>query len=279
MSTPTVLTLPSNASMYLYKDNKTSSFKVELPKRLMYSGFYDVGLTGFNYTRSWYSFPTTKSFHFSVRHTPHDGSPRERRIRVKPGHYVDVQDLLDQLNDPSTKDFVEFVYIHITHKINIIIKKPNYSVALSPDLCHRLGWGECKQGMNIGGGVNSGLYPPERVAAALAAGHTDFGSFIVSPPHVLILDPIDLLYVYCTLAADSHIVGDTEVALLKTIPVQGRHGERVNYEPRIIDWLPLRDSEISTVSVLITDSSGQPIPFEAGTSLVKVHIRKRGFLL
>ena len=155
MSTPTVLTLPSNASMRLYKDNKTSSFKVELPKRLMYSGFYDVGLTGFNYTRSWYSFPTTKSFHFSVRHTPHDGSPRERRIRVKPGHYVEVQDLLDQLNDPSTIAYVEFVYVHITHKINIIIKQPNYSIALSADLCHRLGWGDRKEGMNIGRGVTA----------------------------------------------------------------------------------------------------------------------------
>ena len=87
----------------------------------MYSGFYDVGLTGFMYTRSWYNFPTTKSFDFTVSHRPPDGLARARNISVKPGHYVEVKDLLEQLNDPATVAFVEFTYVHITHKINIII--------------------------------------------------------------------------------------------------------------------------------------------------------------
>ena len=265
----TVITLPSNACMSLFKDNTISSYRVELPKRLTYEGPHEVGLTGFMYNRTWYNFPVSKYYECEIMQRPSmtgPGPSTARTAAIKPGHYVSEREILEQLNLADTVDYVEFIYSPITRKVNILFKRPNWCVSMDRSMCVRLGWGDDGGPRLICGGVP-------------CIDDTEFVPILEEPPHVLLLDPIDLIYVYSNIASEGHIVGDTEVALLKTIPVKGQHGERVNYEPRIIDWLPLRSQEIQTISVLITDGTGNIIPFESGQSLVRLHIRKRGFLI
>ena len=101
----------------------------------------------------------------------------------------------------------------------------------------------------------------------------------VEAPGVVRLDAIDMLYVHCDLAADYHVVGDVKNCLLRVVPVQGMHGNLVAYEPRILDWLPVRWSEFKSIHVLITDHYGRRIPFERGTCAVKLLLRKRNLFL
>ena len=134
----------------------------------------------------------------------------------------------------------------------LIWREPGWTVLLNAPVARKLGW----PGRVL---LRRPAHSPRRLWA----------------PGVVNLDEVDLLYVHCDLAADSHLVGDKRVPLLAAVSVQGRMGEVVHYEPRVLDWLPVRSSYVSTIEVLITDGAGRRVPFETGATLVKVHLRRR----
>ena len=49
------LILPSNSSTDVFPDNKTSDFKVHLPKSVSLEGSWECGLAATQYPRSWYT--------------------------------------------------------------------------------------------------------------------------------------------------------------------------------------------------------------------------------
>ena len=49
------LTLPSNASMSIFPENTTASFRVKLPQTVDLSGDWEVGLYSMTYPRTWYN--------------------------------------------------------------------------------------------------------------------------------------------------------------------------------------------------------------------------------
>ena len=269
MSTVRVLTLPSNSSMSYYPENTTANYKVELPMTLTFDGPHEVALTSFHYNRSWYNFPTTQLFRafFDPPGTweadeaededeeegadADDTTQPSRRVisYVESGHYVGPAQVLRQLNRDMTSDYVSFIYSDVTQKVTVHFKQTGWRVKLSADLGRKLGWGK-----------RITLAPPGRAK--------------IESPNAMILDDIDLLYIHCDMAADSHVVGDKLVPLLKAVSVRGYHGETVSYEPRIIDWLPMRSNSYRTIEILITDGAGVRVPFESGQTLVKLHVRR-----
>ena len=57
-----VMTLPSNTSMNLYPSNKASDYRVQLLAPLRLEGRWEVGLTGFNYSRTWFNVPGDETY-------------------------------------------------------------------------------------------------------------------------------------------------------------------------------------------------------------------------
>ena len=49
------LTLPSNASMDVFPDNKTTSYRVQLPQNINLEGDKEVGLYSISYPNTWYT--------------------------------------------------------------------------------------------------------------------------------------------------------------------------------------------------------------------------------
>ena len=250
-----ILTFPSNASMDYYPENTRSRYRVELATPLRLEGPHEVALAGFHYTRSWYNVPNREDC--NVRYLiegemPPDlsGKYRTLSLHLEPGHYTDVKQILDQLN--HRKAPVTWTYSQVSRKVTLSWHERDWVVKLSDSVARKLGWP---------GAVT--LSRPDEVPRHVTA------------PSEVTLDEIDLLYVHCDLAADCHLVGDKRVPLLAAVSVQGNTGDVVNYEPWVLDWLPVRTTYVSTIEVLITDGAGRQVPFEQGATLVKVHVRRR----
>jgi hypothetical protein len=49
------LTLPSNASLDVFPDNKTTEYRVKLPQPIELDGNWEVGLYSISYPHTWYT--------------------------------------------------------------------------------------------------------------------------------------------------------------------------------------------------------------------------------
>ena len=297
-----LFTLPSNASLSLYPDNTTTEYRVELPSRVsLQSADYEVALASFYYPRTWFNVTQDEQYwvrystatpegharHLEMGDEPPDSSDPEvdsessgliprvgfdtfapartrppcpglaRRRQLIPGHYESVEAILEQINDNKTA--AVFTYSQPRERITVTFlassRDCGYKVQLSPALSLLLGW------------------PNEETTLLGRRNHH------IEAPGAVRLDVIDMLYVHCDLASDYHVVGDVKNCLLRVVPVQGRHGDLVAYEPRILDWLPVRWTEFKSVHLLITDHYGRRIPFERGTCAVKLLVRRRRLLM
>ena len=300
-----VLTLPSNSSMDIYPGNTVADYRVQLPKTLVFNSPHEVALTALHYPVSWFNFPESETYSVTYRVFSKDldrlrmnwsedvgggelqehrkmarGMPpvylreslievdeegedkmeealpnelwgKRRKIVLEPGHYTDLEQVLKAM-DPD-KDLVLFTYSSVTQKVTVKWRCEEYRllISLSPALSAKLGFGYQRSSWRRLRGCK------------------------ITGKQVVTMDFIDMLYINCDLAADSHVVGNALVPLLKTVSAGGSHGDVVSYEPRVLDWLPLSRNRFDTVRVLITDGTGKPVPFERGHSMVRVHVRER----
>lgn len=273
--------------MRVYPQNLTSEYRVQLPHQMDLTGAqYEVGLTGFQYPRSWFNFNSRT--HYTALYTMADASEgqdvewcspefdvegegatsggededrrrlvrslyKTRRFAIPAGHYTHVDEVLDLVNG-FAKVGASFAFNRATRRVSLYFRPGLhgclYKVRLTGALAEKLGW------------------PREEL--------TLFGreSDVIEAPHMVCLDTVDLIFVHCDIAADAHVVGGVTNCLLRVIPVAGDHGQVVSYEPKRVDWFPVRMSQFRTVRVLITDGYGERIPFESGTCSVKLLLRR-----
>ena len=81
------------------------------------------------------------------------------------------------------------------------------------------------------------------------------------------------LYVYADILGP-RAVGDSEVPLLRTVPVQGIDGEFITREYVNPLYLPVERNHIDTINLAISKDTGELVPFERGKSMVTLHFRK-----
>ena len=93
------LTLPSNASLDVFPDNKTGSYHVKLPQPIDLNGNWEVGLYSISYPNTWYTlhkgdnhiFYSDDGFIFSTAYVDY-------------GYYETVQDLIAAVNKALVKE-------------------------------------------------------------------------------------------------------------------------------------------------------------------------------
>ena len=76
------------------------------------------------------------------------------------------------------------------------------------------------------------------------------------------------LYVY-TNVVDSRVVGDSVAPLLRTVPLEGKHGDVVS---KSFDNV---HKEFTTIGIDIRDDTGRRVPFERYTVTVTLNFRRR----
>ena len=103
---------------------------------------------------------------------------------------------------------------------------------------------------------------------------SSFASNQLKTDLVVDMDPVDSLYVYCDVA-EPHMVGDSQVPLLRIVLVKGDHGQLVTRVYGNVHYVRLQKKNFQTIKINIRDHTGNVVPFEQGTLKVTLHFRQR----
>ena len=116
------LTLPSNASLDVFPDNKTTRYHVKLPQSIDLEGNWEVGLYSISYPNTWYMLQDSFDTHMYYA----DRSGLFLTTIVDYGYYSSMEGLIEATNTALAKDVndnIVLTYISITGKVTVKLKK------------------------------------------------------------------------------------------------------------------------------------------------------------
>lgn len=294
------LTLPSNSSLDYYPNNTVANYVTHLPTSIHLTGDggdWEIALVEAHYPCSFltvcndatifiYSKPTidheeaaaaavdvTKVTALSVEpgnykdivmYSTDDKKAEATAVeasviskltafKVEPGNYKDIDELLLTINaDSKLKQFnLEFQHDKTTGKVELISMKSDVlQIELSPTLALQMGYDLNNNNVKIN---RKATRPPNLLAGI--------------PSH---------MYVYCDLV-DPQLVGDTVAPLLKIVNIDmsdytyGSHKIVHFNDPH---YVPVIKSMFESVEVDLRDSRGEKLPFQFGTTCMKLHLRQ-----
>ena len=244
--------LPSNASPEVYRDNKTSHFKIELSKRMELHGQWQAALIELHY-------PNTKAQVLEGENMItllSEGSVDS--VYIKAGCY------------PSKKDFLAAVSTAVTVLNNDIQndtplrERDDLRVEFTPFLPDR---------------EDVKVHFAPRLALQLGLDHP--GPYPANES-ITGVKPVDLnlgippqLFVYMDILA-AQIIGHTRAPILRTVPVDinARFGTMSIFHCEHPLYFDLNTRSFDTVQIDIRDHAGRYVPFDFGTSTLLVHFRQ-----
>jgi len=236
------LWLPSNSSMDVFPSNTLTEFRVHLPQSIQLKGDWEVALTEIQYPHSWQT----------VRKDPHNhiylGKQKFDEVVIIPnGHYSTLRSVIDsmnnQVNKSRYKDKANFTYNDLTRKVTVDLEKGNQ--VFFGDLSTMMGFGEKE--------IIKKTTTAKREADLELGFHN--------------------LYIYCDLV-QPQLVGDSQVPLIRVIPVEGNDGDRITARFTSPQYLPVSRKQFETVEINIKRDTGEKVPFQFGRVLVTLHFRR-----
>lgn len=234
--------LPSNSSMNVFPSNTLAEYRVHLPQPLQLTGEWEVALTEIQYPHSWNNVRENFWNRFYIK----KGDWIDVFI-VPQGHYTSLKSIIDKMNDlvkaTEYKDKVWFSYEMLNRKVTVHVENP-YFVTFS-DFGKMLGF--------------SRDVTLSQTTTAEREADLDLG--------------FHNLYVYCDVV-QPQVVGDTQVPLIRIVPVEGKDGERVSRSFLTPQYLPVNRKQLETIEVNIRRDTGDKIPFESGRVLVTLHFKR-----
>ena len=232
------LTLPSNASLDVFSDNKTTSYRVKLLQTIDLEGNWEVGLYSISYPNTWYTLQ--KGFDTHIYYA--DQSGLFLAAIVDYGYYTSIEDLAKAINASllatgDVGDNILLTYNALTGKVTVQMKN----------------------------GFQFGLVKP--LSIMLGFGEKDV--IVKKPtesPYVADLTTVSTMYMYCDIV-EPQIVGDTSAQLLKSIAKTFTN----------IQYVPIRTKSFEAVEVLLRNDTGDPVPFERGKVVITLHFRQHSY--
>jgi hypothetical protein len=240
------LTLPSNASLDIFPDNKTAGYRVQLPQNIDLEGSWEVGLYSISYPNTWYTLQDNFDTHFY--YTDQSGIPSAAYVSY--GYYETVQDLIKAVNKELAKvvnDNIKLSYNALTGKVTVQLKN-GHQFILTGRLSIVFGFG----GKDV------------RLRKTTQS------------PYVADLSPMSTIYVYCDIV-EPQVVGDTNAQLLKTIPVEGKFGDFIAKTFTNIQYVPIQTRSFENIEILLRNDTGDPVPFERGKVVNTLHFRQHSY--
>lgn len=233
--------------MDVFPSNTLTEYHVRLPQIITLTGDWEVALTEIQYPHTWNNVHSDFWNRFYIQ----DGTDR-RPIPIEvcivpPGHYKTVQSLLgaitEQVQKSTFKDDVSFTYEELSRKVTVHLQNDTH--VIFNEIGAMLGF------------PTSVLI--DKTTTAKQEVDLDFG--------------FHNLYVYCDVV-QSQLVGDSQVPLLRVVPVEGRDGERITRSFMSPQYLPIGKKQFDSIEVNIKRDTGIKVPFEFGRVLLTVHFRR-----
>ena len=241
------LTLPSNTSLDVFPDNKTTSYRVKLPQTIDLEGNWEVGLYSISYPNTWYTLQHGCDTHIFYA----DKSGLFQQAIVDYGYYNSMQELVKAVNKALTKnvnDNIKLTHNALNGKSDSSVKK-RVSTRFSRTNVHCLGFGR------------NDIKIITKTAES---------------PYVADLTIVSTIYVYCDIV-EPQIVGDTSAQLLKSIPAEGKFGDIIAKTFTNIQYVPIRTKSFEAVEILLRNDTGDPVPFERGKVVITLHFRQHSY--
>ena len=241
------LTLPSNASLDVFPDNKTTSYRVKLPQSIDLEGNWEVGLYSVSYPNTWYTLQKGSDTHIFYA----DKSGVFQQAITDYGYYQSMQDLVKAVNKAlarNVNDNIKLTYNALNGKVTVQLKN-GYQLGLIGRMSIILGFG------------NNDLKIITKTTVS---------------PYVTDLTVVSTIYVYCDIV-EPQVVGDTSAQLLKSIPVEGTFGDIITKTFTNIQYVPIQRKSFEDVEVLLRSDTGDPVPFERGKVVTTLHFREHSY--
>jgi hypothetical protein len=243
------LTLPSNASLDVFPDNKTTEYRVKLPQPIDLDGNWEVGLYSISYPHTWY---TLRDISADTHFYYVEGTGWPSVTTMKYGHYKTMEEFTKGMNDALKQEIGNNTDIYLTY--NALTGK--VTVHLKPK-CKLLLFGKLSLILGFGG----------KEVKIDKTGES---------PHVVDLNIFSTIYTYCNIV-QPQIVGDTSAQLLRSIPVEGKYGDIITKTFTNIQYVPVQTKSFGDVKVLLRNDTGDPVPFERGKVIATLHFRQHTY--
>ena len=248
------LTLPSNASLDVFPSNKTTEYHVKLPQAVDLEGDWEVGVYSISYPHTWY---TLRNINADTHFYCDDGSGFYSTVELDYGFYESVQEFITDINKVLKKkigdDSIYFTYSTKTGKVTCHLKKPRHKVFVAHRISLVL------------------QYAGKETIIDVAKGAAQ------ESPYVADLSFFSSIFTYCNIV-DAQMVGNVNAKLIKTIPIEGTHGDIITKTFTNIQYVPVETKSFEDVEILLRTDTGDPVPFERGKMVVTLHFRKHTYL-
>lgn len=241
------ITLPSNSSFTFFPENTTACYTTQLSQRISLNGSWEVALVEFHCPLTIKNVSNSNNIVYFVK----DG------IYIQKYHitngYTSVSDILNLIN--TIPDVAKYIQLEmVSHKKIKVIKVTEDTsridaITLHPNLAFQLGFDP-----------DTNLFD---LSTAPRKANVDLGI-------------ANQIYVYCDLV-EPQLVGDTMAALLRIVNVSKNlyvYGSYMTVSFENPHYVPLLRHEFETIDIDLRDDTGFKIPFQFGTSCVKLHFRR-----
>lgn len=269
------MTVVSNASMDLYPENTQAVFRNILNEPLDLKN-YEVALVEISYTETWFNVqddfdalfiskeeeatdPLTKA---PIDLVNSKSKPiNQLNIKVEKGYYPTNKSFFEYLNKKLAKHAEfgfgdkTFNYIGVRQEVEINLPK-GVNMLLSKTMCEVTGF-------------ESKLLGGYRMLQNLS----DVSKVIKPEYGCDIHRGLYTFFIYCDLVKPQ-MVGEQRVPLLRNVGIKTRKGvKQVTETFNSPHYMPLSKQYFENIEVHIKDDQGQPISFQRGKTLVKLHLR------
>lgn len=237
------MTLPSNASLDVYRNNSISCFRVELAQPLHLKGRWEVALTEISYPHSWYNVTRERAF-FEWR--AKDSQEKVHRYNFREGYYQDFNQLKTELESCFRKidSDVYFSFSHIKKRLHF----------------------------EAGGQTHLRFFPPVSYMLGVESGVWNQMDRLSAPFPVDMKSGFYQLFCYSDVITHQ-IVGDVHAPLLQTIKVAGSFGDILTHRIISPDYLAVAKNYIDNIQVEIKTDQNVPVKFTYGKVILRLHFR------
>ena len=240
------LVLPSDSSRRFFPHNTLTHYFTKLARPMRLDGDWEMGLVEIQYPHNWYNLHHRDAW-FKFRLSADE---EYRTLSLSSGFYVDGEKLVAEISSHIGKvngaaDRVRVTYSTLNHKTSVAVAD-GVSLELSPTLRRLLGF------------AASDRFHGSTRSSAVADLRQGFYS----------------LYVYCDLA-ETRMVGDSMVPLLRVVNVAGDDGDMVCRTFDNVQYVAVQNKTFQEVEIDIRNDVGEPVPFERAKVVVTLHFRKK----